>query len=231
MGKDTRDALTVLHEFYPARAEQLADVLAEINGDEGVLENWREQQIIKFIKALTLNAEWLERAYQEKQIMPLAWAARNLLELSVWIEYCNLSEAHATRFRDDAARDLLGFSKAIQGLHVDNHGAEHPGLKNTLQDLGVFAQDVLGVSSLDEDFRRVSEAAKETGHFAMFVKVNKIFSKFAHPTSLAMNSVNAIEIDSAMRQMFFNDGVSVATKALTNVRTFMLKHFPLLIEE
>jgi hypothetical protein len=111
------------------------------------------------------------------------------------------------------------------------HGSEHAKLKDTLQDLGTFAQDVLGLSSLDEDFRRVSGAAKESGHLAMFVKVNKIFSKFAHPTSLAMNGVNAIEMDAMMRELFFNDGVSVATKGLTNVRKFIVKSFPLLNQE
>jgi len=56
----------------------------------------------------------LEPAYLRRRIPALAWAIRNLLELSIWIDYCNLSEQHAKRFSDDRLRDLRGLSKAVQ---------------------------------------------------------------------------------------------------------------------
>ncbi len=221
MSKLSDGAIRNLHKFFPKRAKMLMEALFDANASEAQLEHWREQQIAKFIEMLIMNARELERGFTDKQIATVAWAARNILEVSVWIDYCNVSDAHAIRFRDDAARDLLGFSKAIQAMHMDTHGNVNADLELALQKLADMAEDVLGISDLKEDYARVRNAAKELGREDEFVNLNKMFSKLAHPTALAMNTILNIEPDKDLREMFLADGVSRATESLVNIREYM----------
>src|SRR5258708_1080811 len=227
MLNDSKLAIAILHEFFPIRARYLGRHLIESNKTVKVLEEWREQQLFKFIGLLSQNAEDLEQGYVENRITKVAWAARNLLELSIWIGYCNLSDAHARRFRDDSARDLLGVTKAVQSLYTQGQGSPDPGLDRTKQELATFAQNVFGGNSLDDDFKRARDAAQELGRQARFLDLNKLFSKFAHPTSIALNSVVAVEADAGIRLMFLNDGVKLATDSLTTTKDEIVRHFPL----
>jgi hypothetical protein len=165
----------------------------------------------------------------EKRITKVAWAARNLLELSIWVDYCNLSNAHAKRFRDDSARDLIGFSKAIQSIYVEGYGTPAQDLDDAMRRLVAFAEKTFNVAGLDDDFERVSDAAEEVGRRTTFSSLNKLFSKFAHPTALSLNSVTpeGVEADDAMREMFFVDGVDAAISPLTQIRAFIMQRFPL----
>jgi len=220
------DLISALRQFFPERAEGLAGFLKQENGRACKLEEWRERQLINFIQTLTLSANDLERAFIERRTTTLAWTTRNLLELSIWIDYCNLSNANAKRFRDDAARDLLGFSRAIQSLQVHETGIEDAGLQAAQQRLGTFAQS-WGIGALEDDFTKVSAAAKELGREKSYLCLNKLLSKLAHPTAWAVNSVHSVDADEDFREMFFSDGVEFATDALTSVRTFVITHLPL----
>src|SRR3972149_6345690 len=58
----------------------------------------------------------LKRAYENKQnddAALLAWRARNLLELSVWSNYCAKSRENARRVYEDAGRDVRGIFDAF----------------------------------------------------------------------------------------------------------------------
>jgi len=221
-------AIEFLREFFPVRALYLGEKLTEANEVGKAMAGWREKQLFKFIGLLTQNADDLERAYREKRITKLAWAARNILELSIWIDYCNRSDVQAKQLRDDSARDLLGFAKAIQAIYIEGQGSPDLGLKKTEQDLISFAQNVFGVTGLDDDFKRVSEAAKDVGRENNFRQLNKLFSKFAHPTAISLNAVVAVEADAGIRTMFLNDGVELATDALTTIREVIVGSFPFL---
>jgi hypothetical protein len=229
MSSESDDAMKELQKFFPKGAYQISEYLRKANSEQKVLKLWREAQLVKFIASLILNTDELRRGFAEKRITKIAWAARNLLELSIWIDYCNLSEAHAKRFRDDSARDVIGFSKAMQSIHVEGYGKRDKELDDAMQAAVRLAEKALDVTGLDDDFKRVSEAANELGCGRIFSSLNKLFSKFAHPTALALNSATAkgIEADDVLREMFFIDGVDAAIRPLTMIRLFILHHFPL----
>ncbi len=223
---DADDLILSLHEFFPERAQGLAHFLERENGKTPRLEEWRERQLGNFIQTLILSAADLKRAFVEKRITTLAWTTRNLLELSIWIDYCNLSEVHAKRFRDDAARDLYGLSHAVQSLEVDDKGIEDPQLKQSQQNLVTFAQS-WGINALEDDFTKVAAAAKELGRDRRFLSLNKLLSKLAHPTAWAVNSVRSIDADEDFRGIFLSDGVEMATDSLTSIRAFVIAVLPL----
>jgi hypothetical protein len=73
-------------------------------------------------------------------------------------------------------------------------------LEQKLGELATFAQSK-GVLELDDEFKRVSEAAQEVGR-PTFPSANKLLSKFAHPTALAIHTVASVEADEGYRLCF-----------------------------
>lgn len=156
------EALQNLHALYPDNATRLAEFIRKSNADQKLLPQWREEQLIQFIGLMRQNVEDLEQAYKERRITKLAWAARNLLEIIVWIEYCNASDEKAKRFSDDAARDLRGYGRALQ-IHAPKASAEATkGLSNALNELDAAAGK-LGIVGFDQDFKEVRKAAEVVG--------------------------------------------------------------------
>jgi len=223
----SHEAIARLHEFFPERANWLTAYLKTENDKIGRIKKWRENQLSCFVKSLTTNTFELERAFMEQRIGTLAWVTRNILELSVWIDYCNLSDANAERFRTDAARDFLGLVKAVQSLQVAEYGSEHVGLEQAQRALEAFAISAYGIPTLDDTFEMVSSAAKDLGRGKAFLAMNKLLSKFAHPTAWAVNATDSIEADADFREMFLLDGIEIATESLTKLRAFILLHFPI----
>ena len=67
MSNQEEFAFKVLHECFPVRALYLSQHLNEANKGGKAIEDWREQQLFKFIGLLTQNAEDLEQGYREKK--------------------------------------------------------------------------------------------------------------------------------------------------------------------
>jgi hypothetical protein len=161
--KNAQQAFEMLEDFFPERAVHLRAYISTENARVNALDSWREDQLIKFIGLLVQNVEDMVRGYVEKRVTKIGWAVRNILELSVWIGFCNVSSAHAKQFHTDAARDLEGFRKAVQKLEVLETGSQNTRLVQTQKDLATFAQKHYGVSKLDDDFTKITEAAKLLG--------------------------------------------------------------------
>jgi hypothetical protein len=225
MSQRSSQAIDALHEFFPRRAQAVMLVLKRENGKAHKTDKWREQQLIKFVAALAELTAELERAYNEKRIWTVAWLTRNLLELSVWIEFCNTSLEHARRFRDDAARDLYGLAQAVQSLELHKTGSENSELKGSQERLATFSRS-WRIDRLADDFKRVSDAAEELGRKKAFADLNKMLSKFAHPTAFMVNAVFSSEADAGLRDLFFEDGVAMAIDSLTAIRSFILAYYP-----
>lgn len=120
------------------------------------------------------------------------FATRNLLEISIWTEYCSQSKENALRFFQDAVRDINGLALASEQLFtltMDKPplpGTLFKDAKERLKNLGRS----IGVDELDHRYLHVSAAAHsisdETGKG--FIKLNGILSKWAHPTALVVRS-------------------------------------------
>jgi hypothetical protein len=174
---------------------------------------------------LMISVSDLQRAHDEKMISTLAWVVRNLLELSIWIDFCCDSDKSARRFQDDAIRDMYGWSKAILSLYKKKHAAEHKNLAKKMGDLEEFAKS-RGLAALEDDFKRVRDAAEELGRDADFGPRYKLYSKFAHPTAWVVHSASSIEADEDFRDMFFIDGAELAVASLSRIRDRVLFSFP-----
>jgi hypothetical protein len=224
MATKTDFSFQLLHEFFPERAKMLIEHLKEMNAKFKRLDDWRERQLRHFLVLLIDSAADLEHAHTEKKITTLAWIARNLLELSVWIQYCDLKPENAKRFEEDALQDAFGWAKAINGLHSYQEGTEDPALAGKITDLENFA--VTKGVILDDDFMKVFDAAKEVGNDVMFSKSNKIYSKFAHPTAWVVAAAESKEADTDFRDMLFEDGANLAAEGIILIKNEIVGVFP-----
>jgi Family of unknown function (DUF5677) len=225
MGEDIAGSRNILREHFPEQAKGIGSALGEKNAIHKRLQPWHEAQLIHFIGILIISASGLERALEEKMITTLAWVVRNLLELSIWIEFCAWSDENAKRFYDDGIRDLYGWSKAIMDMHKEKNAEEHKRLSEKMEELEKLAES-RGLGKLGDDYMQVRKAAEELGRENDFAGLYKLCSKFAHPTAWVVRSAASTEADAEMREMFFMDGVDLAIASLSRIRNRIEFSFP-----
>lgn len=185
------------------------------------------EKIVTFTNNATTGNEWwtellgslcfqifseflcLQNAYEKERADPalLAWRARNLLELSVWATYFASSVERARRFYEDAGRDAMEALKLFEnwgketGQPTDWLSAISVG-QNDLSDLAAS----VGIADLSGKYMNVSNAAEECGLKEMFSILNKLLSKFAHPTAMQILGELDDKKLSLQREMFFGQG-------------------------
>ena len=102
-------------------------------------------------------------ATESPEALPaVAWNARNMVELAVWVRYCGKSEKNARHFHEDAFRDLKDIVFTLAQLHK-LIGRRHHLEASAHEKLDLMAKIKLKPDSLDADYERVSSAAKEVG--------------------------------------------------------------------
>jgi hypothetical protein len=126
----------------------------------------------------------------------VAWLARNILELLVWVRYCSKSPELAQQFLTDALRDT------IEALDVGTKLAQNPSQFVAAKEGLITTATDDGYENLDHSFTLVSAAAKEVGAGDLFKTYNKLLSKFAHPTAMLVFS-NSGETQEHMKKRFY----------------------------
>lgn len=112
---------------------------------------------------------------RESELSYVAWLARNLVELRVWIEYCSVSVANALEFYDDAVRDLVDMNRQ-EGLD---------GLEDDTKESLAKASAALPPIKAAHKYKNVREAAEET-NMEVYRRNYKTLSKMAHPTAMTV---------------------------------------------
>jgi hypothetical protein len=102
----------------PDHVERLSSVFLKANQEAKLLPHWRQHQILAFLRYVGLYADDLTDGYKKGLIHLIAQPMRNLMELSVWIQYCGADEKDAKEFFDDAARDIRDMMTAVQTLYT-----------------------------------------------------------------------------------------------------------------
>jgi hypothetical protein len=118
-----------------------------------------------------------------------ALAARNALEMKVWILYAIADERNARRMYDDQmvdARDIMARAESLLTLVPD---AERPaGLNSALADSRKVLDEKksdFGVGD-DDRYLRSQLIAQQVGCGNEFKSLSPILSKMLHPTALSM---------------------------------------------
>jgi Family of unknown function (DUF5677) len=169
----------------PGRVQKLSNAFRKANQDAKRFPDWREYQILAFIRYSGLYAADLNETYRTNRIDSLAQAMRNLMELNIWTQYCGGSEKNAKQFFDDAARDMKDMMEAIQKLYTTVNKEPEKKLQSMLVHLRNSATK-FNVENYDADYTRLSDAAEKVGKKYVHSPIYKVASKFAHPTALLL---------------------------------------------
>ncbi|SRR5712691_8266216 len=78
----------------------------------------------------------------------------------------------------------------------------------------------LGFENPDDSFLRVSKAAEELGQKDCFINANKLFSKFAHPTAIAVMDLLPPEAIRQLKKIFHKGGLFFGNNALAQIDSF-----------
>jgi hypothetical protein len=137
----------------------------------------------------------------------VAWLSRNILELATWSGHCAQSEENSKQFVLDSARDVNDVMNIPDGMFSTTFS-----FRDARQENLDRAQDD-GFTSLDESYTAVSKVARQLGVGEVFRNLNKLFSKFAHPTALSIIYTDGAVSDK-LRDKFYNIGVEMAENTL-----------------
>ena len=170
-------------------------------------EDMHPDVLIRIGQAVAQNMADLAKAHGSGSINAVAWHSRNLLELAMWSEHCAKNEENARQFVLDAARD------ACDALNIPDEIVFAASVKDTRQELIDKAQS--DGFDIEEKYTAVSKVAKQLGHSDIFRTLNKLLSKFAHPTAMLIlyNPTDSSLV--SLRGKFFALGLHLGQKALT----------------
>jgi hypothetical protein len=202
--------------ILPTRAEIVLRDLRAWHSKAREIEEWREEQLRNFLTSLIRNVRELESAIVDKQTPRIAWVIRNLLELAVWVQYCNSSNERAQRFCVDSVRDFFGLSKALKGFFA-GQDVDFSNIDKFEAEFKDAIKQEFGMAEIDEEYERVSKAAKDVG-FARFATVNKVCSKFAHPTAWLVSTPDNPEKEEGLCTFLIVEGARSADEAYDNIR-------------
>jgi hypothetical protein len=124
------------------------------------LPDWHLALLMNFVSAISRNGREMQRAHSESATEVLAWAVRNLLEIPIWVSYCDLSGAHARRFYGDGVRD------GLHGIQAPDWAIEAASA-NTGMDIASKSAELRelareeGFSGVDAPYTCVNDAARE----------------------------------------------------------------------
>lgn len=173
-------------------------------------KNMQPDLLKKIRQSVEQNTNELQLALIERPLNAVAWLARNLLELAIWSEYCAQSEENAKEFQLDAARDAYDALDVPDGLI-------------SKQSFAPVRQELIDKAKTDgfdieDSYTRVATAAKKLNRGGFFKHMNKTFSKFAHPTALAI-VYNPNDEEPLLRQKFYAIGMDLGRIALGFIGT------------
>jgi hypothetical protein len=152
----------------------------------------------------------LLRSASDGYVPYVAWVARNVLELRIWIEYCSMSTANALEFYDDATRDLADVNR--KGM-----GKLSPETKGKL--LGAMA--ALPKNKSSHEFKSVKDAAIVAKMTDIYEANCKILSKFVHPTAVSVLTLGESN-NTILRDEIVQKSVPLADEALAKLGSSLL---------
>ena len=172
--------------IIPNHGQTLLTALERASHGDEKLPAWKTQQILNFINAVRVYSDDLTDRYKNRRIDALAQTVRNLMEVCIWTQYCNLSEQHAKTFYEDCVRDMREMMEAVSALYTSANGRPEERLVGMLDGIRTAAAQS-GFQDFDHGYQRVYDAAKEVGRIDAFKAMYKVGSKLAHPTSMSLN--------------------------------------------
>ncbi len=214
---DIAAATERLDLINPARLQEIGQSFRSANSGHRFIPDWREAIVVNLLRAISVYVEDLKKAFDERRCDGVAISARGLIELNIWVLFCNVSEENARIFLGDAGRDVREMLKTLQELYVLRFGKRHPSLDELSLEIEQAAVEEK-IEGIEKKYLRVDQAAQSVGARASYVAFNRICSKVAHPTSMMVNLRDYL---SDFIEMLYLMGESAATACVFELNGFI----------
>jgi hypothetical protein len=212
--KETAASRDMLERRIPAKLNTIKLALIDID-KRHAYETWRLALAVDLVESVERNCEQLFETMGKDRLPTVAWIARNLLELHVWVTYCGVSRENAWRFHEDALRDISGLTDAHK-KKCDAMGIQDDFSEIAAQRITNVASEKLGLENIDSNFLSVAKAAIAPGVDlgGRFGPFHRSLSKFAHPTAGLVHGIShQAEVCRQLQAAFTTEGVYYAARS------------------
>lgn len=180
-------------------------------------DNWFFQIIFELIDTTLTNYDYLKIGYSSNNDHLLAWACRNLLELTVFAKYVLVSEDNARRFAQDRLIDGCDIIRSLKALELYlKQGSDSAPLDDALTRMQA-QMDSEGVTA--KRYLSSSVLAGDVGMKEEYDCMNRVCSKLVHPTAWSILAVNKGEnAFSQARPLLFTMGAGYGCDLFAAIR-------------
>ena len=218
-----------------AGIEELVQLLQQASNQIG------EQRFVSLIGLLQTAhhaGRNLISGWSECDVPLLAWAARNSLEVSIWVKYVMQSESNTERFYHDWLNDAEETMR--RSIQLDQFEGVNWKSDSVYADMGYDVSAPVKATAHINALRRenhfpsqkrldIGRIAKDVGEGDVFSELNPILSKFIHATSYSVLSFPTDESKQRTGLMFLDRGFWNLIKTVGIVDTFLkAKNLPTL---
>jgi hypothetical protein len=218
------EGLEFLRSTVRLGAKSLSSIVKRKNRQYKTLEKWREDQIARFLRIFAETSSDIATAYRRNRAATVAWLTRNLLELSIWIEYCTSTEENALSFRNDAFKDLYGIARAWDQLDLLNSRRARDLLLENVDQLFDPTEAKEQVDSIIEEFERIVSELSDAEAFLTDDQV----STMAEATGVVTLRDNHLNVAEVARSIGRGDAFTKQNRFLSKLAhpTALLAHMP-----
>ena len=195
-------------------------VLARYNRTE---DAWYWMLVAQLMLCLDDSHSRLMQTYTERspesdlsRAHTLAWITRDILELSVWTYCCISSRQQARAFYEDQNRDAVDLSFAF--LRLLKMAETNPQLAQSV----AFIENALqSLSPDDAKYTRLQNVAQTMPNGEGYRLLNKICSKFAHPTALVVGMIQGHPMKEFAEDVFLALGTVMYDTSISSIQAFI----------
>jgi hypothetical protein len=210
---EVKEKILLWQEKYHILIQKI-DKLPDFSKYSDLPPSWFKDLIKRLLAEMEDNLLRGERSLHVPDIVVCALAARNMLEIFIWICFCMKSDANARRLHLDFIRDSIDLNRIMVAFYSNSP----PDIFTPIADsISEMAAEV-GVEEGDRRYKRIDRAADEAGLTGLYKTMNTALSKFAHPTALKMgldlSAENVMLLSLAQMEM----SMGIATESVDRVR-------------
>jgi hypothetical protein len=173
--------------------------------------------LVSLLSSVLREYDHLKTGYRDDQTL-LIWACRNLLELKVFVQYVLQSGANAQKFYGDRLVDAIDIFKSLGKWKLERGYEANP---EWLEIIAGFERekDAEGITTTGYlNTKVLADSLPENG----FGPLNRICSKFVHPTAFSVLTANE-RVARYLYPFFFETGARLGVESFDAIKEHVEK--------
>lgn len=200
-------------------AREFHNWMLQQHEDQGTI--WFVNVLTALLRGLIIEYEQLNIGYKQSARL-MAWACRNLMEISIYTEYALCFEENARELIDDMFMDALdvfsSFKKWFTAMEPTMPTPELDMILKSFQEM----KTTVGINR--KTYRSTRELAHLLGREPDYLHANKVSSKLIHPTAWSLLSLDLDKEDALMRPYIYQAGSKYFAESFSRIRQHVAKH-------